>query len=70
MKVYLLVAVLVFGLTVAGKLLLDGRSPSTDNLPTIELALQSPCDLRQGRVRRLMPMDTAFVSALTPPAFH
>jgi hypothetical protein len=48
MKVYLLVAVLVFGLTVAGKLLLDGRSPSTGNLPTIELALQSPCDLRQG----------------------
>lgn len=46
MKLYLLVAVVVFGLTVAGKLWLSGHSPA-DALPAIELTVQSPCDLHQ-----------------------
>lgn len=47
MKAYLLIGVLVFSLTVAGKLLWDKRSSSANALPVVALTLQTPCDLHQ-----------------------
>jgi hypothetical protein len=47
MKVYLLIGVVVFALTVAGKVLWDSRSNSAPDVPVMALTLQTPCDLQQ-----------------------
>jgi hypothetical protein len=47
MKTYLLIGVLVFSLTVAGKMLWDKHASPTDDLPVMALTLQTPCDLHQ-----------------------